>query len=404
MTDILDQTVNGGLCHGCGACAAALGEQKLKMRMTAAGYLRPHQQQPLSSEDRRNFAEVCSGRNVEQVSDGRYHDRTWGPYLTIETGYSTDDEVRFKGSSGGTITSIVMHLLETKAVDFVVQTHADPADPVGNATSASYTRNDVLSAAGSRYAPSAPLEEIEHHLATGGRFAFVGKPCDVVALRMMAKRDYRIREQVPFMISFFCAGVPSRVGALAVLEKLAVQESELASFSYRGDGWPGMTRATLHDGTTRTMDYHSSWGTLLSRHLQFRCKICPEGVGEFADITCADAWYGKNGYPDFAEREGRSLVIARTRRGRALLDAMSAEKKVALKPLKTSEIRLMQPYQFDRRRAVLVRLAAMLLRGKRIPTFRGLHLAACMLRSSPVWLAKNFLGTFRRIPRRSPLK
>src|SRR3712207_7050821 len=38
-----------------------------------------------------------------------------------------------------------------------------------------------------------------------------------------------------------------------------------------------------------------------------RCKICPDGTGEFADIVCADAWYGKDGYPDFAEREGRSL-------------------------------------------------------------------------------------------------
>jgi coenzyme F420 hydrogenase subunit beta len=46
----------------------------------------------------------------------------------------------------------------------------------------------------------------------------------------------------------------------------------------------------------------NAWGEELSNHLQFRCKICPGGTGEFADVVCAGAWYGKDGYPDFTER------------------------------------------------------------------------------------------------------
>ena len=55
------------------------------------------------------------------------------------------------------------------------------------------------------------------------------------------------------------------------------------------------------------MSYADSWGAHLSKHVQFRCKICPDAVGGVADIACADAWYGgDSGYPQFDEAAGRS--------------------------------------------------------------------------------------------------
>lgn len=404
MTDLVTKIVDGGLCHGCGACAATLGCDKIQMKMTDSGYLRPSPQTALTKDDQDEINRVCSGKSITQTLEAPSNDKIWGPLLSVETGHATDEHIRFQGSSGGTITAILLHLLKSKQIDFTIQTRRDPDDPLGNLTSPSYTRNEIISAAGSRYAPSSPLEHMEKFLQTGKRFAFVGKPCDIAALRMMAQNDPRINNQIPFMLSFFCAGVPSRSGALAVLQKLGVQEENIAEFSFRGQGWPGKTRVQLHDGTEATMDYHSSWGTILSRHLQFRCKICPEGIGEFSDITCADAWYGKDGYPDFSEQDGRSLILTRTAKGLALLQEMKRSGDLVTEELDVGEIRLMQPYQFDRRHAVLVRLAAMLLRGRKVPVFRGLHLFSCMLRSSPIWLARNFLGTFKRISFRKPLR
>jgi coenzyme F420 hydrogenase subunit beta len=403
MSDMIKKIVDGGMCHGCGACAGALGPSKLKMEMSASGYLRPTVVSPLERQDEAVVQRVCSGQNLHQAADDQPYDPAWGPIASIGTGYSTDSEIRHRGSSGGTITTILIYLLETAQVDFVLQTRADPSNPVGNITTASNTRDDILAAAGSRYAPSAPLEHINDYLQTGQRFAFVGKPCDVASLRMMARIDPRIDQQIPFMLSFFCAGVPSRAGALAVVIKLGVEEPDLAKFEYRGRGWPGLARATRHDGTEASMDYHSSWGSILNRHLQFRCKICPEGTGEFSDIACADAWYGVNGYPDFTERDGRSLVVARTERGRALLDGIKAAGAMVWEPLSLSNVRLMQPYQYDRRRSVLARLCAMVLRRRSAPSYTGLKLWHLALRSSPVWLARNFWGTFRRVRRGEPL-
>ena len=90
----------------------------------------------------------------------------------------------------------------------------------------------------------------------------------------------------------------------------------MASFRYRGDGWPGFATVRLKDGREARMSYAESWGGILTNYVQFRCRISPDGTGGFADIACGDAWYADaKGYPLFEEAEGRSLIVSRTRQG-----------------------------------------------------------------------------------------
>ena len=399
MTDKLKTIVDANLCHGCGGCAAIAPEGSVRLRMAETGYRRPEVTGPLPADYADKVDAICTGQRIEQDAAGRTYHPSWGPLVTVEVGHALDPEVRFRGSSGGMLSGVAVYLLETGAVDFVVHTRADPEDAVGNVTGVSHSREDVIASAGSRYAPSSPLAELESHLATGKTFAFIGKPCDIATLRAMARQDPRIDAQIPYKLSFFCAGVPSRHGAQALLRKMGVEPEAVRQFDYRGNGWPGLARARSEDGSEATMDYAESWGAVLSRHLQFRCKICPDGVGEFADIAAADAWYGKDGYPDFDERDGRSLVVARTVAGRKLLDAMLAADRIALDPLDIDEIAKMQPYQVDRKRAVVARCFAMLLLGRKLPRYTGLELLRNIRESSPVYLARNMLGTLRRLPR-----
>jgi coenzyme F420 hydrogenase subunit beta len=405
MTDTLHDIVSSGRCHGCGACAAAVGSQKIKMSMTAEGYLRPESFGHLGRSEQEAIVGVCSGREVVRTMvppDLQYH-HIWGPIASVETGYASDPQVRYRGSSGGVISAICIFLLETGAVDFVLQTSADPNDPIGNTTRQSLTKEDILGAAGSRYAPSSPLADLDKYLAMGKRFAFVGKPCDVASLRRLELQDRRVAELIPFKLAFFCAGVPSRLGTKRVLDKLGVSEDQISEFSYRGRGWPGLTRAVRHDGSEESMDYNSSWGSILNRHLQFRCKVCVEGIGEYADIACADAWYGKDGYPDFTEQDGRSLIVARTRQGHALLSQMRQSGVIATDQLDVEQIGEMQPYQMERRRAVLARVLGVVLKGRRAPSYKGFGLLKLSLHSKLLWLLRNTWGTFKRTPFKGPI-
>lgn len=395
-SSLISRVVQNGFCAGCGLCQSIAPPGAVEIKISQSGYLRPVENINLDTAHARILMDVCPGAHVEHTGPQKNYDPIWGPIVQVRAGHASDQEIRHQGSSGGAISAIAVWLLETKQVSFVAQIAVSKTDPLRNDLQISITRADVLTAAGSRYAPSAPLSGIRELLARGERFAFVGKPCDVAALRRYALHDPRVDQLVVCMISFMCAGIPSTHGTDELLEKLGVDRTQLQSFRYRGDGWPGMAKAVMKDGRVFETDYNSSWGTVLNRHLQFRCKICPDGTGEFADIVCADAWYGKDGYPDFAERDGRSLIVSRTERGEYLLATAMKASAISADPLPVEDIVRMQPYQLNRKQMVLGRvLAAALARG-RAPIFRRMGLIRASLGAKKIEWLRSAWGTFKR--------
>jgi coenzyme F420 hydrogenase subunit beta len=393
----LRQITRGDLCAGCGACAGLFPE-KIKMEMAPPGFLRPRQTAPLSAAEENAFTRFCPALGQKVETQGRADHVLWGPYLQMRTGWATDPELRFAGASGGGLSALLLHLLESGKVDAVVQIAADPENPIANRTVVSTDRAGILAAAGSRYAPSAPLARLTELVQTGRRHAFVGKPCDVVALRTLSEDRQDIAEAFPVLLSFFCAGVPSEAGGQAVLAALGADPRDVAGFRYRGQGWPGRATATLADGSARSMSYHDSWGGILSNHVQHRCKICADGTGKAADIVCADAWESDaEGYPVFDEADGISLIVSRTALGAQLLEEAVAAGRIATAPFDVADLAAIQPGQRERRRALLARLSALRLAGRPIPRYQGLHLGRAAWQNPVLRNLRNFLGMLRRV-------
>lgn len=145
------------------------------------------------------------------------------------------------------------------------------------------------------------------------------------------------------------------------------------------------------------MSYSDSWGDILSKEVQFRCKICADAVGALADVACADAWYGdERGYPSFEETDGRSLVMARTPAGLALLDGARAAGAVTTQAVPVADIIRMQPHQGRRKRQLLSRLWAMRLAGRPAPRYLGLGVIEAARREPLLAQAKSFAGLLRR--------
>lgn len=395
----LARVERGALCAGCGGCAALSGGA-ITMERSAAGFARPHQHGPVSDQLDRDIAAICPGLGQTVVAGGRTDDVVWGPYVAMHTGWATDPELRHRASSGGALSAVMVHLLASGQVDGVVQTMADPNDPMGNVTVISRDADAVTHAAGSRYAPSSPLDAIAPLLEGSERFAFVGKPCDVAAMRALEGRDARVSERFPVMLSFFCAGVPSLTGAAGILRALEVEERDLAAFRYRGHGWPGRATATRTDGSESSMSYHDSWGNILSHHVQHRCKLCADGTGTAADVVCADAWKADaDGYPLFEEEDGISLIVARTALGADIIAAAQAADRLAVDSFDMGELRGIQKGQFWRRRLLSARLKALRLMGKPVPRYEGLHIAAVAKLAGRRERFRNFTGMIRRVLR-----
>lgn len=399
-SNALARVAKGDLCAGCGGCAA-LAPDKITMQVAAPGYFRPVQSAPLSADEEAGIRAVCPGLVQKVVADNRPDPVLWGPYKEMVTGHATDESVRFAGASGGGLSGMLVHLIASGTVDAVVQTTASDSLPIGNAAVITTDTPSITAAAGSRYAPSAPLEgipaQVAAHKENGTRYAFVGKPCDAAAMRALCQRDADVAAAFPVILSFFCAGVPSHTGGKEVLAKLGTDLDSTAKFRFRGNGWPGQATATAHDGTERSMSYHESWGGVLSRHVQMRCKLCADGTGTAADIVCADAWESDAaGYPVFKEAPGISLIVARTDLGARLLEEARTAGHLSTEPFDIDTLAAIQPGQRERRRALFARLLARKLTGKPVPQYEGLQIRAAARQNPLKHNLKNFLGTLRR--------
>lgn len=393
----IDRVVGGELCAGCGLCAGVSGGA-ISMTLVSPGYARPQVEHAITESVEAKISVACPGARVAPWAKSGSRHPYWGPYRRVMTGNAVDGELRFAGSSGGLLSALALFALESGEVDAVAHIHADPDRPTHNVMTLSRDRASVLAGAGSRYGATSPLAEIDRLLGGDEKIAFIGKPCDASALRLLGLADDRVKEKIPLIFAFFCGGMPSLAGTDRVIAAMGMDPKTVSKFSYRGNGWPGEARAENIDGTVATMSYHDSWGGHLSKEVQFRCKICPDAVGGVADIACADAWYGgETGYPLFDEADGRSLILTRSTAGDRLLDAAISAGVCVVSDCSVAEIDLMQPGQVRRKRVVLARSTAVRIAGQPLPTMRGLEIGTAARRATMTDTARNFLGTLRRI-------
>ena len=313
------------LCSGCGACAY-MEPDRIEMVDTFDFGRRPRVRAPADSPEPEGLA-VCPGRelrhdfartpdHIEELLSG------WGPVMGVWEGHASDDALRFAGSSGGVISSLALHCIEVGGMHGALHTVQRDGTPFLNQTTLSRTRDELLAGTGSRYSPASPCDGLQQIADAPGPCVFIGKPCDVAATRSAAALRPALAERLGVTIALFCAGTPTTRGTFALLHAMGIEDPHtLTSLRFRGNGWPGNATGTFEDEEgrkdTQELTYAQSWGAVLSNHQLFRCNICADHSGEFADIAVGDPWYREieEGEP------GSSLLVARTRRGREIIEA-----------------------------------------------------------------------------------
>jgi coenzyme F420 hydrogenase subunit beta len=376
----LEEIVENGLCIGCGLCRGIAGDGQIGLVMTPEGRERPVAKQPLQQAVLERINAVCPGTRIPGAAPATgaqppLFDTVWGSAHHLAIGYASDPDIRYRSSTGGILTALGQFLLRSKRVNFVLHVAASKTQPMRSERRLSFDSASVLEGAGSRYGPAAALIDFNEILDRQEPFALIAKPCDIGAVRNLARLDPRVDQYMRYALTLVCGGASDLSKSEDVLQRFGVTEEELSLFRYRGNGNPGPTRVETKDGRAFELTYQQMWEDEAKWMIQPRCKICPDAIGESADIAASDVWPG--GGPT-GEDAGFNGIIVRTERGRELFEAACAAGAITIdRQIDFADFDIFQPHQVRKKRAVWGRLKGMEAAGKPVPAVHELRLAEC---------------------------
>jgi coenzyme F420 hydrogenase subunit beta len=342
------EVVASGLCIGCGLCEAVTNG-RVAMSMTDAGTLRPTPSDGFTAEQEALLLAACPGVVAEsRVEPGLEADLVWGSFSSMRVAWAGDPDVRFKAATGGVLTTLGIHLLETGIATSVLHVGVDPSNPVRTVSVVSKTAAEVRANTTSRYGPTAPLTNLVRLLDRGKPFAVIAKPCDLGAVHAFASTDPRVDELCVARLAMVCGGQSRHEKSIDLLDELGVRESEVTLFRHRGHGNPGPTRVETAGGESFEKSYNDLWEDAAGWKLDSRCTVCPDALGETADVAAADVWPG--GSPT-GDDDGFNGIIVRSAVGAELVrSAANAGDLVLGDAITPSQFDDFQPHQVRKRR------------------------------------------------------
>ena len=362
---LIDTVIAGGYCVGCGACAA-VPQSRIRIEMTSAGqYVAVLVDEEASLEA---ASAVCPffdhGLNEDalvptHLQQGSEYHPDIGWYRMLFAGYANDNDFRESGSSGGITNWLAAELLSTGMVDGVI--HVKPAEHVspGGLLFEYALSNDVSglkSGAKSKYYPVEISQVMTLVRNKPGRYAFIGVPCFIKAVRLLARTDDAIGQSIKYCIALFCGHLKSRAFAEHAAWQLGIEPGNLTQFDFRtkvADKPANLYAVTAqgvqngqHIVVSRPTEelQGSDWG--MGFFKLKACDYCDDIVGETADVSIGDAWL-----PDYvSDGRGTNIVVVRNPELAEIFEQSSRRGRIHFKPVSVEEVHKSQDSNYRHRR------------------------------------------------------
>ena len=337
--------VESNLCHGCGTCISLCPLDAIALTRDN------HRGIYLPKIDFSNCNEcsiclkVCPGHEVDfdqlnaQVFSQNPEDTMLGVYINCSTGYAADRKVRYDGASSGIVTAVLLYALEKGIIDGALVTRMNPDSPLEPEPFIARTREEIISAAKSKYCPVPANIALREILEKEGKYAVVGLPCHFHGIRKAEKINKLLTDRIVLNLGIFCGYTYSFLATDFLLSKYGIRKEDVRGIDYRGEGWPGGMSIYLANDRKIFIPSFESYKLLDTTFNPWRCLLCCDGAAELADISFGDAWL-----PEFADdKMGRSVIISRTSRGEAVLKQMAESGFIELEDISAAGLLTSQP-------------------------------------------------------------
>ena len=189
LKNTIESVVNDELCTGCGTCVGIcpLSAVAIVKNNSKGIYL------PQLDNERCNQCgiclDACPGHSVDfqqlnlDIFGKEPEDILLGNYLNCYVGHATDYEIRYNSASGGLVTALLIFALEEGLIDGALVTKMSEQNPLEPQPFIARTKEQIISAAKSKYCPVPANIALKEILKEDGKFAVVGLPCHVHGIR-----------------------------------------------------------------------------------------------------------------------------------------------------------------------------------------------------------------------------
>ena len=264
-------------------------------------------------------------------------------------GYTKQDDIRRKSSSGGLFYELSQVILEDGGVVFGACYDKEMHQVVHKSTEETSIENMLKS----KYAESKlgdTYKKIETYLKDGKKVLFCGTPCQAAGLyNLKEKKWIRYKNQL-FNLDFLCEGVPSyKIFQEYIKDSENKSEKEIETIEFRSKsyGWNvHCMKIQYKDGTSRIIpSFSDSYMHTFIMDLTMNrrsCYACPFREKKYSDVTIGDFWKVSNVDKSCVDNKGVSAIFVNSEAGNILIE--KARKNLYIKELEDRDILQMEQH------------------------------------------------------------
>ena len=363
----IEETLNAGLCTGCGTCVGLCPNSAIHMSKAKDRYIAKMNRKKCNQCG--ICFEVCPGHSVNfkklnlAIFGREQQDILMGNYINCYIGHATDLNIRYNSASGGVITALLIFAIKEGIIDGALVTKMNEAHPLEPEVFIARTKDEIISASKSKYCPVPANIALKDILKENGRFATVGLPCHIHGIRKAEILDKKLAKKIVLHLGLICNHTPTFSATEYLLQKMKLKKEDIKKIDYRGKGWPGGMSIILANGKEKFVEQSNPfyWGHVFNSYfIPTRCILCNDKICELSDISFGDAWHLSN------SRIGESIIVSRSKKSEELLEKAAIKKKIEIKKVSSKEIVESQGLDLVKRRQK-ARILIFKKLGKRLP-------------------------------------